>query len=144
MKTNDLLTAGLLAGGGFLLWKMMQGGGLSPARPQIVAAANPVQAPAAPAGRVTEQKSAVESRFLPVPTLAPATDPYIQDDDPTLAERIQAVGDAAETSLDVIQNVFSGLTGLFGGTAGDEKAPAAVQESSQSPLAVPLSAYVYV
>lgn len=137
MKKDDLLTMGLLGLGGFLVLKYFGGGGLQP-RGQLVAAAPNQIGALRPRGFVSEQKSAVEVRNLPVPSVQLPYDPYTHEDySPTLGQRIETVGDAAERSLTVIHNVFTGLTDLFGGSSGADKAPSAVQTSSVSFLDVP-------
>jgi len=135
MKTNDLLTAGLVAVGGYFALKLF--GGASGPRMLLASAAPNQIAASAPAGRVSEQKSAVETRYLPIPTMQPSYDPYLYEDAPSLGQKIETIGTAAERSLDVIQNVFTGITDLFGGSSGPDKAPGAVQTSSVSFLDVP-------
>lgn len=142
MKKNDLLTAALVAVGGYFALKMFGGGGFGP-RGQLVAAANQVGANR-PQGRVSERRSGVEIRYLPVPTTQPSYDPYLNEDNLSLGQKIETIGDAAERGLTVIQNVFTGITDLFGGSSGADKAPGAVQSSSQSFLEVPPADVVIV
>ena len=138
MNTKDLLLVGGLAGLGYWLYRMTIGQRVSavPGAQFAVLGSNQ-------SGAALAALSPAEVRFQPIATNQKTFDPYVEQADPALADRITAIGTAAEVSLDVIANVWTGLTDLFGGSTGAARAPGPLQPAAVAQGFVPPADTVY-
>ena len=139
MKTETILKWVAVASGVYFLWRWF-------ASRQAVSAVPGAQYAflTTPAPSASEVKGAGEIRYQPVASIQRTFDPYVQDHDPSLGEKIQSYGSAAEIGITVIDNIFSKLGGLFGGTTGKDRADVPLLNSSVSFGSVPPGDTVHV